>query len=464
MLTRLGLCNFKSWHFVDADGLDKIQWIDLAPITGLFGTNSSGKSALLHLLLLLKQTVDSPDRSQVLNFGDEKTFVSLGAFPDIIYRHNRRSMLTMGISWNLPEQFEIVDPAKKRQVVISGREIGFLTELMESPARRVIVNRLGYKVASFEISMGRKKGTSYKYLLSPKGGKNYKLTRIRGRPWDLPPPVKCYGFPDQVKSYYQNAGFLSDFELMFEELFSRIYYLGPLREHPKRQYFWTGEQPADVGQRGEKAIDALLSSREGSEKISRGRGVKRFTLEEYVAYWLRHLELIDSFKVESLAPESNLYRVRVRKTQKSSDVLITEVGFGVSQVLPVLVLCYYVPPGSVILLEQPEIHLHPRVQAGLADVIIDAVKTRQIQVIVESHSEHLLRRLQRRIAEESFSEQDAKFYFCKNVEGTSELITLEVDLFGNILNWPEGFFGEEFEEIAAMNKAIMARKTEEAAE
>ena len=69
------------------------------------------------------------------------------------------------------------------------------------------------------------------------------------------------------------------------------------------------------------------------------------------------------------------------------------MGIGVSQVLPVLVLCYYVPEGSTIILEQPELHLHPSVQAGLADVFIDVIKHRNVQILLESHSEHLLRRL-----------------------------------------------------------------------
>ena len=64
------------------------------------------------------------------------------------------------------------------------------------------------------------------------------------------------------------------------------------------------------------------------------------------------------------------------------NVTSTDVGFGVSQILPVITLCYYAPPGSILLLEQPEIHLHPSVQAGLADVFIDAIKTRGIQIIL----------------------------------------------------------------------------------
>ena len=148
----------------------------------------------------------------------------------------------------------------------------------------------------------------------------------------------------------------------------------------------------------------------------------------------------------------------MKRTASSSEVLITDVGFGVSQILPVITLCYYVPEGSIILLEQPEIHLHPNVQSGLADVLIDAIKTRKIQIIIESHSEHLLRRLQRRIAEEQLNPEDTALYFCSVLRDRSKLQTLELDMFGTIANWPPGFFGDEFEEISATQKAILRRK------
>lgn len=213
-----------------------------------------------------------------------------------------------------------------------------------------------------------------------------------------------------------------------------------------------------MGRRGERAIDALLAKRQEGRYIARGRGHKRLSLEEYVALWLKELGLIHSFEVETIAEEGDLYRVRVQRSPESAKVLITDVGFGVSQILPVLVLCYYVPKGSTILLEQPEIHLHPSVQSGLADVFIDVVKNRNVQVIFESHSEHLLRRLQRRLAEESLTPEQFALYFC-DVSGTgSRLTELDVDLYGSIKNWPKDFFGDEFGEMAAITEAAAKRQ------
>lgn len=229
----------------------------------------------------------------------------------------------------------------------------------------------------------------------------------------MPAPVKCYGFPDQVKAYFQNAGFLSDLQLAFEDMFGRVYYLGPLREYPQRQYVWAGVEPADMGKRGERVVAALLAAAERGMSIRMGRGKRPHSLEEHVAWWLRELGLVHSFNVEPVAKDSNIYRVKVKKTSLSADVLITDIGFGISQILPMLVLCFYVPEGSTIILEQPEIHLHPSVQAGLADVFIDAYRRRKVQIIFESHSGHLLRRLQRRIAEEKIATDDAALYFWK---------------------------------------------------
>ena len=97
-------------------------------------------------------------------------------------------------------------------------------------------------------------------------------------------------------------------------------------------------------------------------------------------------------------------------------------------------------------------------QAGLADVFVDAWEKRKVQVIVESHSEHLLRRLQRRIAEEKFPQDHVGLYFCKEEDGVSKLDTLEIDLFGSISNWPQDFFGDKFGEIAAMSEAALNRR------
>jgi len=191
----------------------------------------------------------------------------------------------------------------------------------------------------------------------------------------------------------------------------------------------------------------------------------RISVEQHVALWLKELGLIHDFRVEPLDERKTVYGVRVQRSRSSTPVLLTDVGFGVSQVLPVLVLLAYVPTGSTVLLEQPEIHLHPAVQTGLADVIIEAAKARDLQVVVESHSEHLLMRIQRRVAEReldrgmSLEPDDCKLYFCDLAGRTAQLTPLQLDRLGNITNWPQDFFGDPFGEAAAMTIAAQHRVT-----
>jgi predicted ATPase len=191
-------------------------------------------------------------------------------------------------------------------------------------------------------------------------------------------------------------------------------------------------------------------------KIVRRKGRKGSqTVQEAVAEQLQQMGLITRFRLHEIAPESRIYEVRLQRTPDSPEVAFTDIGFGVSQVLPVITLCYYVPERSILILEQPEIHLHPAVQMALADAIIDAVKTRSIQVIIESHSEHFLLRLQRRIAEGVLSPKDARLYFCELQGGESRLTPLQVDRGGNIVNYPPDFFGDPLQETLERRKAAL---------
>lgn len=451
MITHIQAQNFKSWK-----DTGKLR---LAPLTGLFGANSSGKTSIMQMLLMLKQTVESPDRKQVLNTGDSRSLLDLGTFFDLIHGHQQDVSLELSLSWDLPEPLRINDPEKQTSQLYEIDKLSFATKIREESARAVVEIFVYEFNGQNRFGMTRKNGSSKadkdRYDLITEG---YNAKRVQGRVWPLPAPVKCYAFPDEAIGYFQNAGFLPDFVLSFEQLFSRVAYLGPLREYPERRYVWAGDSPVDVGRNGELAVHALLASRIQGPTISFGRGKKKRTVEERIAEWLRDMGLIHSFSLEPIARNRKDYEVRLKKTPSSPDVLITDVGFGVSQILPVLVLCYYVPEGSIILLEQPEIHLHPAVQASLADVLIEVVKKRKVQIIVESHSEHLLRRLQRRIAEGTIQSDEIALYFCRADHAESRIEKLHIDLLGNITNWPKDFFGDEMGELLAMTEAAMRHR------
>ena len=180
------------------------------------------------------------------------------------------------------------------------------------------------------------------------------------------------------------------------------------------------------------------------------------------------MSLIEDFKIEKISARRQDYDVKVRTKGSKNWVDIPDVGIGVSQVLPVIVELFYAPSGSVIIMEQPELHLHPNAQAGLADVMIAAIHAREkfekrrIQLIIETHSEHFLRRLQRRMAEGSLEYNEFSAYFANNDQFPASLEKLEVDLFGNIENWPKNFFGDiAGDTFAQMDAALDKRIREE---
>ena len=454
MLTHLRLQGFKSWK----DTGD----ISLRPITGIFGANSSGKTSLIQALLLLKQTAESSDRNLTLHFGDRNTPTDLGDFSSAVHHHAPAGAIEVSLGWKQEKPLTIRDTKERNRVVATSDEVAF--DVRVEQARKgndssIVTETMSYRVGNAVFGIRRASGKDRFEVFAD--APNFDFAKAVGRRRSSLRPVKYYGFPDAARASFQNAGFVADLAFALEQQLQSVYYLGPLRAQPERVYAWSGERPTDMGRAGESAVAAMLSSAQSGERVGLGqvsRGRRRRSLEQHVAYWLKELGLIHDFHVVRLAADSPLYQVKVRKSAGGPECLITDVGFGVSQILPVLVLCFYAPTGSTIILEQPEIHLHPAVQSGLADVLIDAQQRHGVQIIVESHSEHLLTRLQRRIAEEQLANDNVGLFFCKDRGSCSSITELQVDPYGNISNWPTDFFGDEFGEIAAMTLAGIERK------
>ena len=457
MLTSLHIKNFKAWK--------DTGHIRLAPLTVIFGANSAGKSSLGHLLLALKQTVWSADRKRALHLGDESSLVDLGTFAECLHNHDLTSALEFELGWEIPgKELEVRDSLSAQK--FAGDELRLAVTLSADAKEQPRVDKLSYRLLhNSENQLG------VSYLRDEKNkldisSSEYKFVRNTGRSWPLDDPDKFYRISDQSRARFQNAEFLSDFSLRTEAALNSIYYLGPLRDHPKRIYSWSGETPESVGTRGESAIASILAASAQNRKLNRGWKKPLTRFDEFIAKWLKDLGIIDSFAVKPVADGRKEYEVIVKTHAAGSDVKITDVGFGVSQVLPALVQAFYCPPNSTIWMEQPEIHLHPQVQAELADVFISATqagengKARHVQLIVESHSEHFLNRLQRRVAEGDLAPEDVAVYFCRRTDSATELEPLRLNMFGEIENWPENFFGDEMADIAGRTLAAMHRKRE----
>jgi predicted ATPase len=465
MLNKLRIQNFKCWKDTGS--------IRMAPITIFFGANSSGKSSIGQFLMMLKQTVESPDRKAVFFPGNLNSAVQLGSYREMVYQRNLENRVEFEYEWNLPSQLRFKDALKTKKNVYVTNQIKFSAKVgvEDTSYGKICMEEFEYTLSlkdrkPLSIGMGRHfSDNKYQY---PVNVKNYPLKRNQGRPWDPDSTVRFYGFPDEVIAYYQNAEFVQTINLQHENLFKSLFYLGPLRTKTDRLYTWSGITPASVGYSGENTVAALLASR--GRKLSFGCRKTTKPLEKIVAENLKRMGLIEEFKVNPISKQRQDYEVKLRTRGSKDFVDLPDVGFGISQVLPVLVQSFYAPPESIIIMEQPEIHLHPAAQSELADVLIDVInskengKARNIQLIIETHSEHFLRRLQRRIAENKLPQEKVSAYFANITKSPVKLTPLEIDSFGNILNWPGNFFGDEMNDIAAQAKAAMKKRMEQRAE
>jgi len=456
VLTKLSIQNFKSWH--------NLRETRLSRITGLFGANNTGKSSVLELLLLLKQTIECQDRYQVLHFGslDPPTPVNLGSLKDVLFRHDEGRPLSFSVEW-------LISPRDSKALATmvfpgSSPSLGSLEVSIRSEEGLAVVDTLKYRIDSQLIVFARiptKPGYSVHSTIDGFEKGYADAGRFPIRPADLP---RKFFIPPGGRLVQEGSTALVVLDYLVyavnRVLSESLFYLGPLRVPFSPEYRWTGERHSHVGYRGEKAVEALLAMQREKRTEAFPPSGRRFPLVGCIEEQLKRLNLIESLDLRAITKEKDLYRAYVRALGSGAECRIGDVGFGVSQVLPVIVLLYYVPRGSTVILEQPEIHLHPAVQYRLADVIVDATLGRELQVIVESHSEHLLNRLQRRLAEGKGGVElaDVSLYFTKLWGGESRLTRLKLTENGDVVNWPRDFFGDALGEALAFRKAQMNRQ------
>jgi predicted ATPase len=458
MLNELQIKNYKAWK-----DTGKIR---LAPLTVFFGSNSSGKSSISQFLLLLKQSAANSDRKAILVLQSDNGSVDLGQPKDIIYNHNTSLPLSFSYTWKLDKPFDKVDDIDTKNG-FRANTIRFSAEIDITEKNTLEVQEFNYRLNDFDFGLKRTNTAGTRPFILENNG--YDIKRMPGRAWNIGSPIHFYGFPDDAVAYHQNANFLQSLNLEQERFLSSISYLGPLRRKASRLYTWSGTDPESVGDDGINTIAAVLSAGRHDRKISLRYKSRRKPFNEIIAIELKKMGLIEDFNIRQISQDRQEYDVKVRIRGSQAEVDVPDVGFGVSQVLPVIVQLFYAQKNSIIIMEQPELHLHPSAQAGLADVMIDAIRSsedgaRNIQLIIETHSEHFLRRLQRRIAEGEISQDQFSAYFANNNTSPARLEALDVDAFGNILNWPGNFFGDISGDLLAQGNAIVEKRRAENAQ
>ncbi len=263
-------------------------------------------------------------------------------------------------------------------------------------------------------------------------------------------PIMISEFDNRIIPERFNEHFrISNLEI--KRFLRSIQYIGPLRAKPERAYLSAGT-PIEIGNAGENAIPILWVNQNEKvfSKTRIGETPKETKLSEATEQWAKEFGIASSFHITK--PKRVIYQAEL-ESNPGSKVMVTiaDVGFGVSQLLPVIVTGLWARNGSTIILEQPEIHLHPRLQGKLADFLICMAELGK-NIIVETHSEHLINMLRLRIVQDTSNEIKKKIgiLFVRppkqskritRLQG-SRIENLKVDEYGKIINWPSDFFPE----------------------
>lgn len=424
MLTSLQLTQFKVWQDTGA--------IALEPVTILLGTNSSGKSSLIQSLLLLKQTVQSPDRTVHLNLsGDEASdFFNFGSFSDVL----KRGTLS-------PREFSIAftfQNTDQHSRVHSGQ---FFCSYRQTAGDSTVIRKMVLTTGEHRFQAIRREKENYAIFVNDE-------PRPRAKGCHLA-PERSIAFPAEAIAALGKEGALAeDLSLAIRRELENISYLGPLRRKPERDYVWNRTSPGQIESDGHRAIDVLLASALSQEK-------EPYPLLNEVSFWLNKMKVAEKLEVKQLG-RSSRYEILVHKDGIISN--LRDVGIGVSLVLPVLTTACFSPPGSTVILEEPEVHLHPLAQAVLAEFFVAQSQLRHIRFIVETHSEHLFRRMQTLIARKETSAGQVALFFVEKTRGEANSATLRklaIDTFGRVSNWPEHFFGDALGETREQARLML---------
>jgi hypothetical protein len=492
MIRRLIIENFKSFR-----GRHELE---LAPITLIFGPNSAGKSTLIQSILLLKQTLAPFElgtdvlEPRLVARGD---LVDLGSFQTLIHGHDTESDLRLGLEFTrvrVPALTPVgprFESDRRVEFVFGwnpdtraaqhlGISIGFGDQLMsfrvipqtdrpdrtQSPlAREWFELRDEASALAFQewVSLLRRspadddpdlfgdddipvEDPALSLIRDLQASGSALLFRGAGffpRSLVIPREIR----ESLGRNYAPSVMFSADRLLRasateLTTMLSLLAYLGPLRSPLSRLHELSGQQYASVGPTGENAA-VFISQR------------PRILRE--VNAWFKRLGIPYSLSVAAVTSgqarvaTGDVVAMTLRDKRSRLRVSAHDVGFGISQLLPIVI---QVLTGNqqVTCIEQPEIHLHPALQAELGDLFVSATRqtrSRQNQVIVETHSEHLMLRVQRLVREGSTTPDDvAVIYVDADSDGRARPKRLRLDNEGNFIDeWPGGFFDERLAEM-----------------
>lgn len=220
-----------------------------------------------------------------------------------------------------------------------------------------------------------------------------------------------------------------------------INFLGAFRKQPQRTNLEQNKAEFKIEKDGEGYLDQIV------EWEKRGNGKIKQLIKV-----MKGLELIEDVKTKRLS--GGRFEILVKPVSSKNATSLSNVGYGVSQFLPIIVSDLQLPDDSTLFLAEPEIHLHPSVQSKFGDYIVNQVNKTQKNYVIETHSEYFLNKIRLAIVKGELKKEDIKIYFLENKDDDTEVFDIDFKKNGAIKNAPKTFF--ETYSIDVMDIALNA--------
>ncbi|MBL7841888.1 MAG: DUF3696 domain-containing protein [Cyclobacteriaceae bacterium] len=434
-------------------GFKDTGWIEIKPITILLGSNNSGKTSLIAPLLLMNQTISSKDTTTPLIVKGD--VYDGGTIEELSHEYDLKNDIFFGFKYHIHKSNKSL---KKIGTYPPGAfEVEFS---VRNDGDQFIKKETIYDMYFREFfCLKKEEGSAYQLTSSDfkKINAHEKETIGKSKPLNFlfSPNSVISAFRKELKKDENSIeNFSSNFSKLLQaisynysmvsKLIGGLSYIGPIRENPHRHYEIGNESYKTVGHKGENTANLL--------KKNIGK------IQNDLDFWVKKFGFGDKILFKHLS--STIYSILFTEINSNSQTNIANVGFGASQILPLIVQALVSPKESLTIAEQPEIHLNPKLQCVLADLFAFMVKRDQ-RIIVETHSEHLLLRLRLLIANKTLKSKDVAIYFIEKEKGNSVIKRLNIEEDGHISNneWPKDFFEDSLRESLALATAQIKRKS-----
>lgn len=415
-----------SIHIGNFKGINEEVDIEIKPITVFIGPNSSGKSSCIHALACLSQTVKVTNDTRPLILDDEFANVHLGRFIEVVHSKSYQDRITLGVSSTNAAYFEASESGQAIKKAALCKALYRFKCTKRTQDLHLESADITVKDHAYQIKQSKEHKDVYNVTHTPSGSKT--ATVLEGAFFvDRQGLIRSTSASSKDHfNYYPLYGLQSTLK---SEL-SNTFYLGPFRQAPLRRYATRGSSPIEVGPLGESTITLLANESVQSNA--------RAHLKQ-IALWLSALGLAKTFDVSRIA-RSDLFDVML--TLNDGETFpIADLGYGLSQVLPVLAQCSFAPDNSTLMFEQPELHLHTIAARKLASVFSQTVKHKKCHIMLETHSPELVKEFVNEMRAGRLGPNDLAIYRVTRVLKETKLQKIEIDAdndFDIYENWEKG--------------------------